>query len=72
MQSPNDLKTPIKVLEAHEREKKKKYLEACLEQRWHLSPFVASTDSLLGKKSRTLLQKLSPLAEKWEKRYSEI
>jgi hypothetical protein len=38
-----------KVLEAHEREKKKKYLEACLEQRWHFSPFVASTDGLLGK-----------------------
>ena len=61
------------MLEAHEREKKKKYLKACLEQRRHFSPFVASTDGLLGKESRTLLKKLSALlAEKWEKPYSEI
>jgi hypothetical protein len=44
-------KDPHKVLEAHEREKKKKDLEACLEQRRHFSPFVASKDGLLGKKS---------------------
>jgi hypothetical protein len=54
-------KDPLKVLEAHEREKKKKYLEACLEQRRHFSPFVASTDGLLGKESQTLLKKLSAL-----------
>jgi hypothetical protein len=61
------------VLEVHEREKKKKYLEACLEQRRHFSPFVASTDGLLGKESPTLLKKLSELlTEKWEKPYSEI
>jgi hypothetical protein len=61
------------VLEAHEREKKKKHLEACLEQSRHFSPFVASMDGLLGKESRTLLKKLFPLlAEKWEKPYSEI
>ncbi len=66
-------KDPHKVLEALEREKKKKYPEACLEQRRHFSPFVASTDGLLGKESRTLLKKLSALlAEKWEKPYSEI
>jgi hypothetical protein len=59
---------PHKVLEGHEREKKKKFLEACLEQRRHFSPFVASMDGLLGKESRTLLKKLSALlAEKWEK-----
>jgi hypothetical protein len=52
------------VLGAHEREKKKKYLEACLEQRRHFSPFVASTVGLL---------KLSALlTEKWEKPYSKI
>jgi hypothetical protein len=49
------------VLEAHNREKKKKYLEACLEQRRHFSPFVESTDGLLGKESQTLLKKLSTL-----------
>jgi hypothetical protein len=70
-QQPKD---PHNVLEVHVREKKYKYLEACLEQRWHFSPFVASTDVLLGKESQILLKKLSALllAEKWEKPYSEI
>jgi hypothetical protein len=36
----NRSKDSDKVLEAHEREKKKKYLGACLEQRRHFSPFV--------------------------------
>jgi hypothetical protein len=49
-------KDPHKVFKAHEeREKQKKYLRACLEQGWHFSPFVASTDGLLGKESGTLL-----------------
>jgi hypothetical protein len=61
------------VLEAHERKKKKKYLWACLEQRRHFSPFVVSTDGLLGKEAKILLRKLSSmLAEKWEKPYSEV
>jgi hypothetical protein len=45
MQRPNDPRTPRKVLEAQDREKKKKYLEACLEQRRHFSPFMVSTDN---------------------------
>jgi hypothetical protein len=55
----------------HEREKKKKYLEACLGQRRHFTPFVVSTDSLLGREAKILLKKLSALlAAKWEKPYS--
>jgi hypothetical protein len=62
-----------KVLSTHEREKKKKNLGACLEQRRHFSPFVASADGLLGKEAKILLRKLSSmLAEKWEKPCSEI
>ena len=69
----NRSKDPLKVLAAHEREKKKKYLGACLEQRRHFSPFVVSTDGLLGKEAKILLKKLSlRLAEKWEKPYSEV
>jgi hypothetical protein len=69
----NRSKAPVKVLATHEREKKKKYLEACLEQRRHFSPFVVSTDGLLGKEAKTLLKKLSAqLAEKWEKPYSQV
>jgi hypothetical protein len=66
-------KDPAKVLEAHEKEKKKKYLEACLEQRRTFTPFVVSTDGLLGKEAKTLLKKPSTLlAEKWWKSYSEV
>ena len=66
-------KDPAKVLEAQEREKKKKYLQACLGQRRHFTPFVVSTDGLLGKEAKTLLRKLSALlAEKWEKPYSQV
>jgi hypothetical protein len=69
----NRSKDPYKVLATQEREKKKKYLEACLEQRRHFSPFVVSTDGLLGKEAKTLLKKLSGLlAKKWEKPYSEV
>jgi hypothetical protein len=61
------------VLAAHERENKKKCPGACLEQRRHFSPFLASADGLLGKEAKILLRKLSAmLAEKWEKPYSEV
>jgi hypothetical protein len=66
-------KHPEKVLIAQEKGKKKKYLEACLEQRGHFTPFVVSTDILLGKEAKTLLKKISALlAKKWEKSYSEV
>jgi hypothetical protein len=58
---------------AHEKEKKKKYLEACLEQRRHFTPFVVSANGLLRKEAKTLLEKiLALLAEKWEKLDSEV
>ena len=66
-------KDPAKVLEAHEKEKRRKYLKPCLEQRRHFTPFVVSTDGLIGKEAKTLLKKLSSLlAEKWEKPYSVV
>jgi hypothetical protein len=37
-----------------------------LEQRRHFTPFVVSTDGLIGKEAKTLLKKLSSLL-KWEK-----
>jgi hypothetical protein len=54
-------KDPAKVLEAHEKEKKRKYVKPCLEQRHHFTPFVVSTDGLIGKQAKTLLKKLSSL-----------
>ena len=55
----NRSKDPHKVLAAHEREKKKKYPGACLKQHRDFSPFVVSTDGLLGKEAKILLKKLS-------------
>jgi hypothetical protein len=69
----NCSRDPMKVLAVHEREKKKTYLEPCLEQRRHFNPFLLSTDGLIGKESKLLLKKLSALlSEKWEKPYSEV
>jgi hypothetical protein len=66
----NRSKDPYKVLEAHEREKKRKYLEPCLEQRRHSTPFVVSTDGLIGREAKTMLKKLSALlADKSGKSY---
>jgi hypothetical protein len=39
-------RTPSKVLESQEKEKKRKYLGACLENRRHFTPFVLSVDGL--------------------------
>jgi hypothetical protein len=63
----------MKVLESHEREKKKRYLEPCLEQRQHFSPFVMSTNGMIGREARFILKRLSAcLAKKWEKPYSDM
>jgi hypothetical protein len=64
-------KDPHKVLAQHERAKKKKYLEACTEQRRHFSPFVVSTDGVMGKEARAILRHLSALlADTWDQPYS--
>jgi hypothetical protein len=64
---------PHKVLASQEAEKKKKYLQACLEQRRHFTPFVVSTDGLIGQEAGELLKRLSlRLAEKWERPYSVV
>ena len=53
-------------------ENKTKYLEACLEQRWHFSLFVLSTNGLFDKQARILPNNLfTRLVEKW-KHYSEV
>jgi hypothetical protein len=56
-----------KVLAQQERKKKRKYLNACLEQHKHFTPFVVSTDGLLGCEAAELLKRLAlRLADKWE------
>ena len=64
-------RTPEKCLEEAERGKKKMYLEACLQQRRHFSPFVASVDGLLGVEATATLKRIaSRLASKWKQPYS--
>jgi hypothetical protein len=63
---------PHKVLATQEREKKKS-LQSCLEQRKHFTPFVVSTDGLIGRETGELLKRLSlRLADKWERLYSVV
>ena len=48
------------------------YLEACLQQRRHFSPFVASVDGLLGVEAKATLKRLaSHLDTKWKQLYSK-
>eukprot|EP00957_Ditylum_brightwellii_P002398 183970-Ditylum_brightwellii.AAC.1 len=56
-----------KVLLVQEKEKKAKYLQACLKQSHHFSPFIVSVDGMLGKEADMVLKQLSQkLAAKWE------
>ena len=48
------------------------YLEACLQQRWHFSPFVALVDELMGLEAMATLKRIaSRLATKWKQSYSK-
>ena len=50
---------PASIVQSAENEKKKKYLEPCLEQRRHFTPFVISCEGLLGKEADIFLKHLS-------------
>ena len=48
------------------------YLGACLQERRHFSPFVASVDGLLGLEATETLKRLvCGLATKWKQSYSK-
>ena len=48
------------------------YLEACLQQRRHFSPFVTSVDGMLGMEATATLKTIaSCLATKWKQSYSK-
>ena len=65
-------KDPEKCLQEAERGKKRMYLEACLQQRRHFSPFVESADEPLGVEAKATLKRLSSrLATKWKQPYSK-
>jgi hypothetical protein len=61
------------VFELQEKEKERKYLGACLENRRHFTPFVLSVDGLLGREDKTFAKRLAAkLAGKWQKPYSQV
>ena len=65
-------KAPEKCLHEAEKGKNNMYLEACLQQRRHFSPFVASVDGLLGVEVTATLKRISSgLATKWRQPYSK-
>ena len=65
-------KDPERCLQEAEMGKKRMYLEACLQQRRKLSPFVASVDGLLGVEATATLKRLaSSLSTKWKQSYSK-
>jgi hypothetical protein len=61
------------VLQKQEKEKRKKYLHPCLEQRRSLVPFVVSSDGLIGREAKNLLKQIPlRLTAKWEQPYSIV
>ena len=63
--------TPAKIILKQEREKKKRYLESCLEQRRHFAPYVVDTYGLLREGAKAFNKRIaSKLADKWQSPYS--
>ena len=69
----NRIRDDEKVLAKQEKDKKNKYLEPCFNQRRSFTPFVVSTDGLLGREAKSFLKQLSlHLVDKWQKPYSVV
>ena len=64
-------KFPEKCLQTSDKEKKWKYLKACLWQRRQLSPYVVSVDCLIGMEAKATLKRIAiRLAKKCKQPYS--
>ena len=64
---------PDAVLARHEKLKKAKYLERCLEMRRHFTPLVYSCDGIPGVETAAAEKQLARLlAAKWTREYSEM
>ena len=56
LDAPSNIhRKPEAVLLSHDREKKKKYLEACLDQLRQFTLFVVSCDGVLGNEAKVVL-----------------
>jgi hypothetical protein len=61
------------VLEQHEKEKKDKYLQNCLEMRKDFMPMVYSVDGIAGCEAWNVEKRLAThLAVKWNREYSQM
>ena len=61
------------VLARHEREKKRKYLQDCLNERTDFTPFVVSVDGVLWRETTLFLKQLARhLRERWDKPLSQV
>jgi hypothetical protein len=62
------------VRDATRKEKKRKCLGACLENRRRFTPFVLSVDGLLGREAKTFAKRLAvmKLAGKWQKPHLQV
>ncbi len=61
------------VLDNQEKEKKKKYNDACLQSRRNFTPLVFSVDGAMGTETRAATRRLAALlAGKWKRAYSEL
>jgi hypothetical protein len=64
---------PVKVLASHEKLKKDKYLDKCLERRRQFTPLVFSVDGLRGREADAAAKRLAALlAAKWNRAYSDV
>ena len=63
-------RTPSQILLNHEKEKCRRYAQACIQQRRSFTPFVCSVDGLIGIEAKAFLKRLSmKLSQKWNQRY---
>ena len=66
-------KAPSAVLRQQEREKIRKYKEACLERRRDFTPLCFTADGMPGREALNAMRQLGThLAEKWERQRSQM
>ena len=67
-----DGRHPHKIMSQHERSKKEKYIEACLERRRHFMPLVFSVEGVMGEERKEATEQLTDvLSKKWYMEYLE-
>ena len=65
--------SPQSVLATAEREKKRKYSDACAAKHVSFTPLCFSVDGLMGVEAKTFMDRLADfLATKWERPYSIV